>query len=138
MPVNENHLRRLVIVIGMASCALGATVKPRVAVTTDIDNGPDDLDDRQSLCHLLFYANELDIRAVIRHRFSRTATEACTLAFDHYAKAFANPKTRCRALGYPGPEKNTVKYAPDGVNFQMMRILQVPPVAPRKTFSELA
>lgn len=29
-----------------------------------------------------------------------------------------------------GPEKNTVQYAPDGVNFQMMSILQVPPVAP--------
>ena len=29
-----------------------------------------------------------------------------------------------------GPEKNTVQYAPDGVNFQMMSILQVPPIAP--------
>jgi hypothetical protein len=29
-----------------------------------------------------------------------------------------------------GPEKNTVQYAPDGVNFQMMSLLQVPPIAP--------
>jgi len=29
-----------------------------------------------------------------------------------------------------GPEKNTVQYAPDGINFKMMSILQVPPVAP--------
>ncbi len=29
-----------------------------------------------------------------------------------------------------GPEKNTVQYAPDGVNFQMKSILQVPPIAP--------
>jgi len=29
-----------------------------------------------------------------------------------------------------GPEKNTVQYAPDGVNFRMMSMLQVPPVAP--------
>jgi len=29
-----------------------------------------------------------------------------------------------------GPEKNTVQFAPDGVNFQMMSLLQVPPIAP--------
>lgn len=29
-----------------------------------------------------------------------------------------------------GPEKNTVQFAPDGVNFRMMSMLQVPPVAP--------
>ena len=29
-----------------------------------------------------------------------------------------------------GPEKNTVQYAPDGINFEMMSLLQVPPIAP--------
>jgi len=29
-----------------------------------------------------------------------------------------------------GPEKNTVQFAPDGLNFQMMSILQIPPIAP--------
>ncbi|MBK1876047.1 glycoside hydrolase family 117 protein [Pelagicoccus mobilis] len=29
-----------------------------------------------------------------------------------------------------GPEKNTVQFAPDGVNFEMMSIVQVPPLAP--------
>lgn len=29
-----------------------------------------------------------------------------------------------------GPEKNTVQYAPDGLNFEMKSILQVPPIAP--------
>jgi hypothetical protein len=29
-----------------------------------------------------------------------------------------------------GPEKNTVQYAHDGVNFKMMSLLQVPPIAP--------
>jgi len=29
-----------------------------------------------------------------------------------------------------GPEKNTIQYAPDGENFKVMSILQVPPVAP--------
>ena len=29
-----------------------------------------------------------------------------------------------------GPEKNTIQYAPDGENFEVMSILQVPPIAP--------
>ncbi|MGD8241060.1 MAG: family 43 glycosylhydrolase [Armatimonadota bacterium] len=29
-----------------------------------------------------------------------------------------------------GPEKNTVQYAPDGVSFEMMSLLQAPPIAP--------
>ena len=29
-----------------------------------------------------------------------------------------------------GPEKNTIQYAPDGENFKVMSILQVPPIAP--------
>jgi hypothetical protein len=29
-----------------------------------------------------------------------------------------------------GPEKNTVQFAPDGINFEMKSLLQVPPVAP--------
>jgi len=33
-------------------------------------------------------------------------------------------------LSLDGTEKNTVQYAPDGVNFKMMSLLQVPPIAP--------
>jgi hypothetical protein len=29
-----------------------------------------------------------------------------------------------------GPEKNTIQYAPDGVNFHVKALLQVPPIAP--------
>ena len=29
-----------------------------------------------------------------------------------------------------GPEKNTVQYAPDGINFEMASIIQMPPIAP--------
>ncbi|GAB6165926.1 hypothetical protein JCM19992_19260 [Thermostilla marina] len=29
-----------------------------------------------------------------------------------------------------GPEKNTIQYAPDGVNFEVQSIIQVPPIAP--------
>ncbi|MHC4749562.1 MAG: glycoside hydrolase family 117 protein [Planctomycetota bacterium] len=40
-------------------------------------------------------------------------------------------KTGIAALvSLDGPEKNTIQYAPDGVNFKMMSLLQVPPIAP--------
>ena len=40
-------------------------------------------------------------------------------------------KTGVAALvSLDGPEKNTIQYAPDGVNFQIKAITQVPPIAP--------
>lgn len=75
--------------------------KPRVIITTDINAGSGDPDDRQSLCHLLWYANDLDIRAIIPDRFSPTAIEACDIALDLYEKDFRSPKHRLRTLGYP-------------------------------------
>lgn len=79
-------------------------LKPRVIVTTDINNGSGDPDDRQSLCHLLWYANELDIRAIIPDRFSESAVQACDLAFDHYQRDFENTTSRFRELGFPNPD----------------------------------
>ena len=75
--------------------------KPRVIITTDINAGSGDPDDRQSLCHVLWYANDLDIRAIIPDRFKPTAIEACNIAFDLYDRDFRAPKNRLRTLGYP-------------------------------------
>lgn len=47
---------------------------------------------------------------------------------DRAYELYSNFKySRLEGFSY---EKNTVQYAPDGVNFQMMPILQVPPIAP--------
>ena len=81
-----------------------ATELPRVIITTDINAGRGDPDDRQSLCHLLWYANTLDIRGIIPDRFSPSAIEACTLALDCYQKDFNAPKTKFRELNFPAPE----------------------------------
>gem|GEM_PF-158402 len=75
--------------------------KPRVIITTDINAGSGDPDDRQSLCHVLWYANDFDIRAIIPDRFSPTAIDACTMAFDLYDKDFHAKGNRFRTLGYP-------------------------------------
>jgi hypothetical protein len=39
--------------------------QPRVVVVTDINNNGGDPDDKQSLAHILWYANELDIRGIV-------------------------------------------------------------------------
>ncbi|MFP6642327.1 MAG: nucleoside hydrolase-like domain-containing protein [Candidatus Latescibacterota bacterium] len=62
--------------------------KPRLIVTTDINNGPGDPDDRQSLCHLVLYADVLDIRGIVPDRFSPKAIETCHIAFDLYEEDF--------------------------------------------------
>lgn len=76
-----------------------ARQKPRVIITTDINAGSGDPDDRQSLCHLLWYANDLDIRAILPDRFSPTAIEACNIALDLYARDFR--QHQFGSHGYP-------------------------------------
>lgn len=78
--------------------------KPRVIVTTDINNGPGDPDDRQSLCHLLFYADLLDIEGIVPDRFSESGKEGCDLAFDAYEKDYNSPDTKYKVCGFPTPD----------------------------------
>lgn len=75
--------------------------KPRLIVTTDINNGPGDPDDRQSLCHLVLYADVLDIRGIVPDRFSPKAIETCHIAFDLYEEDFNRPGTRFGDDGFP-------------------------------------
>ncbi|NKB65858.1 MAG: DUF1593 domain-containing protein [Candidatus Latescibacteria bacterium] len=88
----------------MKSNTVKVAAVPRLIVTTDINAGAGDPDDRQSLCHLLYYASELDIRAIVPDRFSETGTIACTIAFDLYEKDYLNPRTKYRDYGYPAPD----------------------------------
>ena len=50
--------------------------KPRVIVTTDINNAGGDPDDKQSLVHLLWYADELDIVGIIPDYWNGKGYEA--------------------------------------------------------------
>ncbi len=47
---------------GASSSANG---RPRVVIVTDANNSGGDPDDKQSLAHVLWYANELDIRGIV-------------------------------------------------------------------------
>ena len=63
--------------------------RPRVFVFTDINIDSGDPDDRQSLIHLLWYANQLDIQGIVPDRWDARGWEACQLAVAAYEKDFA-------------------------------------------------
>lgn len=77
--------------------------KPRVFVFTDINIDAGDPDDRQSLVHLLWYANELKIEGIVPDRWSAEGLKACNLAVDAYEKDFRNYQFKRK--GYPNPEE---------------------------------
>ena len=95
----------LAALVSFPLCAEGQQLsKPRVFITTDINDGKGDPDDRQSLCHLLLYGNEVAIEGIVPDRFKPSALRACNLAIDLYEQDFLDPNTRFQELGYPSPE----------------------------------
>lgn len=85
--------------------------KPRVFVFTDINIDSGDPDDRQSLIHLLWYANELDIEGIVPERWNAKGLEASELALKAYKSDFKNFKLINK--GYPNPLTIHKKIAPD-------------------------
>lgn len=65
-----------------------AEEKPRVFVFTDINIDSGDPDDRQSLIHLFWYANELQIEGIVPDRWNARGFEACQLVIDAYTKDY--------------------------------------------------
>ena len=76
--------------------------KPRVFILTDINNAGGDPDDKQSLVHLLWYANELDIRAIVPDRWNGKGYEATMEGMATYAEDFET--YRFASKGFPLPD----------------------------------
>lgn len=76
-----------------------AQEKPRVFVFTDINIDKGDPDDRQSLVHLFWYANELNIEGIVPDRWDAEGYEACALALGAYSKDY--PSYGFAKRGYP-------------------------------------
>ncbi len=74
---------------------------PRVFIFTDINIDAGDPDDRQSLIHLLWYADELKIEGVIPDRWNASGYEACQLVIDAYAQDYDDYSFKKN--GYPQP-----------------------------------
>lgn len=83
--------------------ALEGKHKERVFVFTDINIDAGDPDDRQSLIHLFWYANDLQIEGIVPDRWEAKGLEACQLVVDEYAKDY---KTyNFRGKDYPRANK---------------------------------
>ena len=59
-----------------------------VFIFTDININSGDPDDRQSLIHLLWYSDQLDIKGIVPERWNARSIEACKLAIDSYAQDY--------------------------------------------------
>ena len=102
---------RLLLFIGALVFSLGLVAKPSVFVFTDINLVGGDPDDRQSLVHLLWYADELDIVSVVPDRWNGKGREACQLVIDAYESDYA--KYGFAAKGYPSVEEVSDKITKD-------------------------
>lgn len=89
----------LILFISITTSAWAS--QPRVFVFTDINIDAGDPDDRQSLVHLFWYANELDIRGIFAERSNAGGLEACQLAIGAYQQDFKS--FNFAAKGYPDP-----------------------------------
>jgi hypothetical protein len=76
--------------------------KPDVFIFTDINIDKGDPDDRQSLIHLLWYSNELNIKGIVPDRFDAGGYEACMLATEAYSDDYK--RFEFDRMGYPKPE----------------------------------
>ncbi len=89
------------IIISFSNCK-SQEAKPRVFVFTDINIDKGDPDDRQSLVHLLWYADELQIEGIVPDRLDAQGMEAGLMAFDAYATD--SEKHNFGQKGFPKPE----------------------------------
>ena len=78
-----------------------AVEKPRVFIFTDINLVGGDPDDRQSLIHLLWYANELEIEGIVPDRWDGKGYEACMIGMEAYKKDYE--RYGFGNKGYPSP-----------------------------------
>jgi hypothetical protein len=89
----------IIIAIQPFNCI--AESKPRVFIFSDINIDSGDPDDRQSLIHLLWYANDLKIEGFVPERWNAKGSEACKMAIEAYSKDYE--KYSFNKSGYPLP-----------------------------------
>ncbi|MEO0895645.1 MAG: nucleoside hydrolase-like domain-containing protein [Bacteroidota bacterium] len=76
---------------------------PRVFIFTDINIDKGDPDDRQSLIHLFWYANELQIEGIVPDRWEAEGYQACSLVIDAYRRDYRSYKFGKK--GYPSAQR---------------------------------
>jgi len=87
--MNPTYNQLIIILSLLWTCSHTiAQDKIPVFVFTDININSGDPDDRQSLIHLLWYTDELEIKGIIPDRWNARSLEACDLALDAYTRDY--------------------------------------------------
>lgn len=74
--------------------------RPRIVIISDIRVGKGDPDDRQSMAHLMMYANELDICGIWPDTID-SGLKGTQIVLDHYENDYHNPAYKFQTLDYP-------------------------------------
>lgn len=99
---NMNRILLMFLFIIIFPVSSKAKNNPQVFIFTDINIDAGDPDDRQSLIHLLWYANELKIEGIVPERWDARSVEACNLVVDAYMVDYQ--KLSLSRKNYPAPE----------------------------------
>ena len=78
----------IILIFVCITNTLAAQDIPKVFVLTDINLVGGDPDDRQSLVHLLWYADELDILGIVPDYWNGKGYEACLIGLEAYKEDF--------------------------------------------------
>jgi hypothetical protein len=84
-------MNSIFLLIGLGLVLIGfseAKDNPRVFIFTDINIDSGDPDDRQSLVHLFWYADELKIEGIVPDRWNARSVEACELVIEAYDRDY--------------------------------------------------
>jgi hypothetical protein len=104
------HFLLLLLLASIFQCTTPKN-KPRVIITTDINNAGGDPDDKQSLVHIFWYADELDIVGIIPDYWNGKGHEASMEVLDTYSKDYN--EFDFKEKGYPDPESVRKLFAED-------------------------
>ncbi|MDX1284499.1 MAG: DUF1593 domain-containing protein [Draconibacterium sp.] len=100
----KRFLLFLLLASFLYSCKGKDKTLPKIIICTDINIDRGDPDDRQSMAHLMMYANEVEIVSIIPERWNAGGYDATMQAIDAYDKDFNNPEFNFKKLNYPDPE----------------------------------
>lgn len=82
--------------------------KPKVFILTDINLVGGDPDDRQSLLHLFWYSDELEIVGIVPDYWEGKGVEACRITLEAYQSDFKKYDFAAKGLATPSALKNII------------------------------
>ncbi len=106
----RNRLTVFIFLLILVGCGRSGKI-PRVFVFTDINIDAGDPDDRQSLVHLFWYADELNIEGIVPDRWEARGYEACERVLQAYTGDYES--FDLAEKHYPGPGSLREKIAAD-------------------------